>query len=129
MIGIDDALVVIGVGVAGLVAWAHWDEIKSWLKDLTNTVIDLFATVCKGVWHSVKVFAEITRDGMIKILHKLYYIKNGRKTERTKYSEVEMEISEFPEDIQESLRRAQQQGKSKIEVTDEMERAMDMKLK
>ena len=128
MFVIDDLLIAGGVIVGGLVAWAHWDEIKSWLKDLTNTVIDIFATVCKGVWHAVKVFAEITRDGTVKILHKLYYIKNGRKIERPKYSEVEMEISEFPADIQASLRKAQQQGKT-IEVTDEMERAMDMKLK
>lgn len=128
MFVIDDIFLITGLGVAGAVAWAHWDEIKSWLKDLTNTVIDLFATVCKGAWHAVKVFAEITRDGTVKILHKLYYIKNGRKTERTKYAEVEMEIEDFPADIQASLRQAQQQGKTKIEVTDDFERAMDMKL-
>lgn len=128
MFVIDDLLIVGGVIVGGLVAWAHWDEIKAFIRDLTNTVIELFSTVCKGAWHAVKVFAQITRDGMVKILHKLYYIKNGRKTERTKYAEVEMQIEEFPADVQASLRKAQQQGGRTIEVTEDMERALDMKL-
>lgn len=128
MFGIDDILIFGGVIVGGLVAWAHWEEIKNWLKDLTTTVIDFFAIFCNAAWKAVKVFAQITRDGMVKILHKLYYIKNGRKTERTRYAEVEMEISEFPEDVQASLRRAQQQGGRTIEITEDMERALDMKL-
>lgn len=116
-----------GAIIASLVAWAHWDEIKAFIKDLTNTVIDLFATVSKSVWHAVKIFAEVTRDGTVKILHKLYYIKNGQQKTRTNYSEAEMKIEDFPADVQASLRKAQQQGRT-IEVTDEMERAMDMKL-
>lgn len=128
MFGIDDILILGGVIVGGLVAWAHWDEIKAFIKDLTNTVIDLFSTICCGAWHAVKVFAQITREGMVKILHKLYYIKNGKKTTLTNYAEAEMQIEEFPADIQDSLRRAQQQGGRTIEVTEDMERALAMKL-
>ena len=128
MFGIDDLLIGGALVVGGLVAWAHWEEIKSWIKDLTDTVIEIFSIGGKAAWHAVKVFAEVTCDGIIKILHKLYYIKNGRKTTQTKYAEIEMQIEEFPADVQASLRRAQQQGGKTIEVTEEMERAMKMKL-
>lgn len=120
----------IGVGLffGGLVAWAHWDEIKAFIRDLTNTVVDFFATVCRSAWHSVKIFAELTREGMVKILHQLYYIKNGKKMIKNNYSSVEMSVSEFPADVQESLRQAQRQGGGRIEITDEMERELQMRL-
>ena len=126
MFGIDDILIIIGLIIVGMVGSAHWKEIKDILLDTVQTTVEFCETVLCGAWHAAKVFLQCTRDGMIRIVHRLYYAEKGKIKERTHWVERTISVSELPKDVQEAFKKAQ--GRGELDVTREMERVLDLKL-
>lgn len=122
MFGINDILLAILVIATTIVSCRHWRQLRDWLIDLTETVFDLGATISHATWYAVRIFAEVTCDGVIKIVHKFRYVKDKRMKERVTNYTTEISVSDLPADAQALLRRGG------VEITDEMERVLEMKL-
>ena len=77
------AMIIAGLGViaAAMAIFAHWDEVKTWLRDFATALKDLFVTVLKGVAHAAATFMKILKDGMSATMHKLYYQEKGQYIE------------------------------------------------
>lgn len=116
---------LIAVLIGYVVGYAHWREIRAILYDTLTTTLDVCATLLKGAWHAVRVFLEISHDGVISITRRLYYRRSGGIKIRSKVLESTVAIEDLPADLQAELRKRQGQ---EIEVTDEIEKLMDLKL-
>ena len=77
------ALVIAGLGLiaAAMAIFAHWDEVKSWLRDFAYALKNLFLTTLKGVAHAAATFMKVLKDGMSATMHKLYYQEKGQYIE------------------------------------------------
>ena len=77
------ALVIAGLGLiaAAMAVFAHWDEVKTWLRDFAYALKNLFITTLKGVAHAAATFMKVLKDGMSATMHKLYYQEKGQYIE------------------------------------------------
>lgn len=79
------ALIIAGtLGTLALAmsVFAHWSEVKTWLRDFAVGLKELFVTTLKGVAHAAATFMKVLKDGMSATMHKLYYQENGQYIER-----------------------------------------------
>ena len=77
------AIIILGLGAIalGMAVFAHWDEVKTWLRDFATALKDLFLTTLKGVAHAAATFMKVLKDGMAATMHKLYYQEKGQYIE------------------------------------------------
>lgn len=75
---------VIGAAAAAMAIFAHWDEVKTWLRDFVTALRDLFVTTLKGVAHAAATFMKVLKDGMSATMHKLYYQEKGQYIEEVR---------------------------------------------
>lgn len=80
------ALIIAGLGLiaAAMAVFAHWDEVKTWLRDFAIALKDLFVTTLKGVAHAAATFMKVLKDGMSATMHKLYYQEKGQYIEEVR---------------------------------------------
>jgi len=77
------ALIIAGLGLvaAAMAVFAHWDEVKKWLRDFAFALKELFVTTLKGVAHAAATFMKVLKDDMSATMHKLYYQEKGQYIE------------------------------------------------
>lgn len=91
----------LGAAAAAMAIFAHWDEVKTWLRDFVTTLKDLFLTTLKGVAHAAATFMKVLKDGMAATMHKLYYQEKGQYIEEIRTRVVPQQ--QLPEWAQKKL--------------------------
>ncbi len=87
------ALIIAGLGLiaAAMAVFAHWSEVKTWLRDFAYALKNLFVTTLKGVAHAAATFMKVLKDGMSATMHKLYYQEKGQYIEEIRTRVVPQE--------------------------------------
>ncbi len=86
-------LIGAGVLVGGYLVVNHWEEITNWLEDLMPKIQDALKSI--GVTeYAAKLFSSVS-DGVLTLVHKLYYKENGKWIEKTTTREIDE--SQVPE--------------------------------
>ena len=81
--------VLIGLGaiVGGYMVYEKWEQITAWLKEFLPQI----QTALKNIGvedYAAKFFSTIT-DGVLTLVHRLYYKENGKWIEKTTTREID----------------------------------------
>ena len=79
--------ILLGALVGAAIA-ANWDSIVSWLSDLVTKLKRAWDGIRENIPHSARIFGDLLINGMVKIMHRLYYKKDGKFFEKTTEKEV-----------------------------------------
>ena len=74
--------ILLGALVGAAIA-ANWDSIVSWLSDLVTKLKRAWDGIRENIPHSARIFGDLLINGMVKIMHRLYYKKDGKFFELT----------------------------------------------
>ena len=112
-------LAVLGVGAIVL----NWDEIKSWLRSISNTIKELWQQYKPYAKKVAAVIAERYEDNghpMVRIIYKLFLKEKLKKWKEidlgSKATERQVEYDDLPIDVANRLRNS-----NKADITDIME--------
>lgn len=112
-------LAVLGVGAIVL----NWDEIKSWLRSISNTIKELWQQYKPYAKKVAAVIAERYEDNghpMVRIIYKLFLKEKLKKWKEidlgSKATERKVEYDDLPIDVANRLRNS-----NKADITDIME--------
>ena len=112
--------VLLGVGalVGGYLVVTNWEEITGWLKEFLPKLQDALKEI--GIAdYAAKLFSTV-EDGVLRLVHKLYYKENGKWVEKTTTREIDE--SEVPEWAKSGL------SAKETDVTERYEQELEMKL-
>ena len=112
--------ILLGALVGAVIA-ANWDSIVSWLSDLVTKLKRAWDGIRENIPHSARIFGDLLINGMVKIMHRLYYKKDGKFFEKT--TENEVDKNEVPEDIRSELEEQKEK-----DITRPMERELGMEV-
>ena len=87
--------VLIGLGaiVGGYLVVANWEEVTKWLQDFLPKIQEILKST--GIAdYAAKLFSSV-EDGVLRLVHKLYYKENGKWIEQTTTREIDE--SQVPE--------------------------------
>jgi len=109
------ALVVGALALGGILVVTSWDEIEKWLKDFLPKVNEALSGIVK---YSAKLFSSV-ENGVMRLVHKLYYKENGKWIEKTTTREIdESQVPEWAKaELDEEETDVTDRYKEKLELT------------
>ena len=112
---------ILAAAAVGAAIAANWDSIVEWLSDLVTKLKRAWDGVRESIPHSARVFGDLLVNGMVKIIHKLYYKKDGKFFLRA--TENEVDENDVPSDIRDALNEQEEK-----DITRPMERELGMEI-
>lgn len=109
-------VLVLGALVGGFLAYQNWDEMVKWLQDFLPKINQALEGVVK---YSAKLFSSVD-NGVLRLVHKLYYRENGKWIEKTTTREIDE--SQVPEWAKADL------GEEETDVTDRYQKELELKV-
>ena len=100
-------LAAAGVGsVATVFVLAYWDEIVNWLRNLINALADVWNEIKKYIPNEYLIIGQKILDGLVQIVHKLYYKEGEDYVEQTTTRKISAD--KVPPHILKSLNQQEQ---------------------
>ena len=103
--------------IGGYLVVKNWDEITKWLTEFMGTLQAQLKD--SGIdEYAAKLFSNI-EDGVLKLVHRLYYKENGKWIEKTTTREIdETQVPEWASGL----------GAKETDVTERYEQALELKI-
>lgn len=109
---------LIGLGIGALFVAAFWDEIVDWLKSFTKKVAEAFRK--GGIGHAAKIFAQELKNGVMNIIHRVFFKEDNKWIRETTRAEVDE--SEVPEWAKAGV------AQSEVDVTERYKEKLSLEL-
>lgn len=120
MFGVDDAIIIAGAIVVGVLLAEFGDEILDSLKKIEREILNIGRKALKAA----ALFVKRTASGALELVHEIYYAANGKMIHRQTVIVEDVSEDQLPEWARKQIR-----SRDTVDVTGTFEEKLELTLR